>query len=762
MKTWRKMFAVCAAAIMALSTVGIMPAKASGKAIDFDLRSGYRLLEYTEPLSDWLQTMEIQSEESDYDSTLFDLDGDGAFDIAISMWVPSDYTYRYVLTPVPGGNIHGDFTLESDEEHRIVSFLGYSDDGEMISEEVSKLVFHFPNEPVRETYSVKVNGGKAFRGYWNENDEWTEEEVDSAAPGESIRFEEEKKTGQYLKEWNSQGISKGMTSSEGHAVRRFVMPAHDVSMTPVYGNQTPYTLEAGKTELIGSGWQPVTPVDCFLNSLSNSPFYKGTDGFFDVDGDGTDDLFLGPHKSQEDCSACLFSNLDSVTLTAPNDGPYWPVTLKWNKEAMYVIDMSNFFCYGWLSPKGSELLYKSLKTYELPDKTGFFDLDRDGSEDMYFNGYDIKALPTCSINGSVTIPADEDGVNHPVTFTVDTIPESSAFYKVSLVYENEPKAHIYHSGYPRFGEWFEQGDYVSVTPEPGYQFAEVKIDGNPYPLDSYDMEYGFGFEVQDHDTEVSVLLRNESGGITGYHTVTVEGDYSIPFKLDGSDYESLLSDAYVKEGDWVIILRNDRTADNYVSSWEVTGTDRYEIGVNVSLRLQMQDQDVYVKPVFGKVEPLTIDLTGGNYTVTEEMIEEIVSALGAGEFGASETVRKFDLNDDGKLDVRIDVRALEITPLDTYSCGDAYTLSEWYNKSGRYHPIKFVYNANGEKPTEEKKDPSKKASSKKSKKDSGSFNPLYILIPAEVLFIAALTGLIIWYRKRKKKPAENGGEQNEA
>ena len=160
------------------------------------------------------------------------------------------------------------------------------------------------------------------------------------------------------------------------------MPTQDVTLEPVYEKQQPYTIQLdGPNDFkIGNALLPIDAVDCFIASLRNSELYNYTD-YIDLDGDGTDDIYLGPHKNNESLSVCLFSNLTSYTLTAPNDGPYWPVTLSWKEETMFIVNPVSYMFGASLSINNGKLLYHSLKTYEVDEKKGFFDLDQDGSEE---------------------------------------------------------------------------------------------------------------------------------------------------------------------------------------------------------------------------------------------------------------------------------------------------------------------------------------------------------------------------------------------
>ena len=758
--------------LLVLGSLFLCPKSASAgneadeETLEFDLRDGYlRLVALDSNLGSILDSFRYGGEDSEF----FDLDGDGTADIKISTCYTVYYSYRGVLTPVFGGSIHGDFELKPTEEHPFRYTEWDYDAQKEVMHNVSSVVFHFPAEPVKEEYSLSGTGVK-FSRYVFENGEYVKKEITKAAPGEEIELLEDKKTGQYLKAWKTDGLPKddltevfpyetdaGESVKSIVAVRRFIMPAHDVTLEPVYENQRPYTIQVNGPNdyMVGNTEAPTNAVDCIIESLYNSEFCEDWEiGYCDLDGDGTDDIYIGPYKSDNSLNVCLFSNLTSYTEMAPNDGPYWPVTLSWKEEPTFTVDPAAMY-YATVSAKNGRLLYRSLKAYEVEGKEGFFDLDQDGTEDLQFNGYNIRTLSTGSVEETITIPAVEDGVNHPITFDLRDKSIQYEFHKCTIICENEGKFSINSDEFDYIGEWFEKGEYIRLIPGEGYEFAAILIDGDPLAQDYYESP---DIYVYDHDIEIRILFRTADGKIPGYHKVEVQGDYDILVQQEYDSVGPAQYSPYVKEGDWVIVHRNERKGDSYVASWEVTGVKDYTIGSNVSLKFQMQDEDVYVKPVFGKVEPLTIDLTNGPCSITDEILEDITLALGT---DSQITVQSFrcDLNGDKKNDIivtRVDKSTIQIKPLDDYSCGDTYELPEM-NQFGHYHPITFVFKAEAEEPepTGEPADASEK------KEDGDSFHPLYFIIPACVLLCGGVTTVLLVRRKKHAAKGEAVEEKQE-
>ncbi len=514
--------------MIAMGALRALPAKAGeaeGETLECDLRDGY--LRRTDSSGFIMQTILNSYRCGGEDVFLYDLDRDGTADVRISRWNKVNYDAHEVLTPVPGGSILGDYVLKATPEHPL-EYMTY-ENGPAVTHTVSFVVFHFPEEPVKAEYSLSGTGVAYFRDYTRDGDRITK-----AAPGEIIYLLEDKKTGQYLKEWKTDSYPKddlfymhsnyyedGTEADVAIAVRRFIMPAHDVTMTPVYEKQQPYTIQvdgpnvimAGDTGLIADG------IDCFIASLlhwdtSNIDTYTWYNmyTYYDLDGDGTDDICLGPYKSVHSLSICLLSDLTSYTLTAPNDGPYWPVTLTWKEENSYTIDPSYIY-YGSSSPRTGQKLYRSLKSYEVNGKTGFFDLDQDGSEDLFFEGIHFEYLSTCSIENSITIPGVTEGINHPVTFVVKEIPEEKSFHRVIVISENEGDYYIDYPDCARIGDWFEEGDYVSLCPGEGYEFNSISINGSKDYLDDYARAFRYEFEVINRDMVVRIQFRTKDGDI---------------------------------------------------------------------------------------------------------------------------------------------------------------------------------------------------------------------------------------------------------
>ena len=743
--------------MIAMGALRALPAKAGEteeETLEFDLRDGYLRMEYSD--TNRLESV-FSSFRCDDKDCLYDLDGDGTADIKLSVCLAIYYYYHDVLTPVSGGSILGDFVLKPTKEHPLSYNAWDSDAGENVTRTVTSLVFHFPSEPVKAEYSLSGANVKFFRRYLL-NEEYVTEQITKATPGEEVFLEEVKKTGQYLKAWRTDSILKdellftlwyGDEQKSTIAVRRFVMPAYDVTLEPVYEKQQPYTiqLDGPNDFMIGHAELALDAVDCFIDSLCNSELLKNSD-YIDLDRDGTDDIYLGPHKNDNSLSVCLFSNLTSYTLMAPNDGPYWPVTLKWEKELFYTYDEANQY-HGALSPKNSRLLYQSLKAFEVNGKEGFFDLDQDGTEDLHFDGRQLRTLTTCSVENTVTIPAVEDGVNHPITFNLQDKTSTHIFHKCTVICENEGKVSLNPYEWDLIGEWFEQGEYVCLTPGEGYAFADIQIDGNTVTLEDFDRSFFYDFCVPNHDFEVRILFQTENGEIPGCHRVNVDGGFAYIETENG--VEELFTGSYAGTGKKIVIYPETQYNGMVFDSWMVNGVDEYSIGEDSVLRFQMPDEDVTVRGRAKKPDAcMTIDLTRGSYILISNLFDDVLYSLNLDRPWTSED---YDLNGDGIKDIRIDPVNSKIWPCEGYSCGETYQI---FTHRGRFSSVIFIFPPE-EKPIETPGNGDEPAEQKNTREEDGdSFKLLYVLISAEVLLIAGLTGLIIWRRKKKKNPPTKG------
>jgi len=730
--------------------------------MEFDLRDGYLRLEKTNgPIWQILSPYRLDIEE-DYTGAMYDLDGDGSTDLRISTYYTIDYHYREVVTPIFGGSICGDYVIKAAPGQKI-EYTDFDENWNEVKCAVSSVVIRFPEKPVQAFYSLSGTGVKFYR-YVDINGQRVEEEIKQASPGEEINILEAKKTGEYLKEWKASGVPKddliqyGWTEdgNEGNtsvAVRWFIMPAQDVVLEPVYEKQQPYTVKVdGPNDfMVGDTEYMVSAVDCFLDSMWNSEFSKDwLSDWFDLDGDGTDDIYIGPYKSSYSLSICLFSNLTSYTLTAPNDGPYWPVTLSWEEEKAYTVDPDSMY-YGATSYKNGMLLYRSLKAFETKDREGFFDLDQNGSADLRFDGRSFDYLSTCSVKDTITIPAVQDGINHPVTFVVGEIPKKSEYYKVTLTVENEGEVKLGNGDWTKIGNWYREGDGISLVPEEGYELYKVKINDANVTLEEYEKMH-YIVDVPNHDIEIRVWLKpvggNDPGPIDDFDiTVTVEGGW-----IDGP--------AHVKSGDYVRIYPDCRSDGLYVSDWMVDGVMGWSYWEG-ELSFQVGDQDVYVTPNYRETKPLTIDLSDGAWDYTVDMLNCVCDAINLGPYDRH---LYYDLDGDGNMDIMAGSSQMKFTPLKTYSCGKSYTLTG--GTRGPYYPITFVYDPKEKEPDvtgtpEPTGEVDGKQDETAEKKDDRSFHPVYFIISGCVLLCGGLTAFLLIRRKKRAAKGEAVEEKQE-
>ena len=448
------------------------------KSIVIDLSNGYCVVPSS--VEDYLKEAGVAFSVSETSgSAMFDIDGDGVYDMSITPWSPFRYPsgLKAVATPCPGESGGKTLTVKP----RGTTWI--TNDGYQIIDVTEITITTGEKRTINEEYSVSVTGGYAIR-YVSGEDQWIPEKVTKAAPGERVYLITEAPSGQYLKKWNS-NIIRFLEEFPGETEITsywFVMPAADVSFTADYGTQVPATLEPGD-DIYYEG-DVSTPGSCFMQSILNAEWYDDM-GLYDLDGDGTDDIDVSSLWSGYTIHPCPLGSVSTYTAEGANDGPYWPVTAEIS-SGRYEITSDDILTMS-ISPKNTALLMKSLEEWKVAGKSGVYDLDKDGSDDFCINGYVF--LPTCSfIGSSVTIPASTEGIHHEIRFVCDE--PSKRHHSVTVITENEGNILLSYSGDLEYGEAYGTGCFweanrgVFLIPEEGYRIQSVKSDDVKIEKDS--------------------------------------------------------------------------------------------------------------------------------------------------------------------------------------------------------------------------------------------------------------------------------------
>lgn len=349
--------------------------------------------------------------------TFPDLDGDGTEDILFSQYTVRSYGFidELVAVPLPGGSINGAVTLKGTEDAPFAS-----------------ITFRLNNSKVKPEYKIQIKGGWAETEYYDEESEtFVKKTVTSAAPGTVIKIKADPLKGKYVNEWKASGISISGPKQDDDTqpyLGTFVMPAHDVSASPVTLNQKPYVLELERGAL-GEG---LTVYNIGAVEGLSEPFKDATDGLIDLDGDGLYDLLCEGWKSTMAYAApALHSTGREYKIEALNSGPNYPITIRYPEDA-YTLDLSEGVILGdYLNKDMLKKLRNNLKAYESTERRDYFDIDNDGQPDVRMAPDDsmLVVLESYSLGESFLIPASTGGINHSVTLLCKKAPE---YYSLEL------------------------------------------------------------------------------------------------------------------------------------------------------------------------------------------------------------------------------------------------------------------------------------------------------------------------------------------
>lgn len=284
----------------------------------------------------------LKHDDRAFPYTSYDLDGDGTWDVALSStayFYPVYGEFRYtcpgLLIPLPGRSVSGSTTVNlsvSPEQF----YDWYYQYGESVP-----VTFLFDEAETQPEYSITVSGGYAESA--NE-DRTVFTKVIKAAPGTPIRLSGDLLEGEYVSSWTGEYWSVfNRTDNDPYTGGWFYMPAADVTMTAVHKTQKPYTirLTGGYSKLDES---PLMMNDSVWESLTESLGIdpKAAYQVADIDENGTPDIacadFYSPTAIFDFSGPFYFIPLGTCsitgeyTVTAPNRGPYWPITFRFAKE----------------------------------------------------------------------------------------------------------------------------------------------------------------------------------------------------------------------------------------------------------------------------------------------------------------------------------------------------------------------------------------------------------------------------------------------
>ncbi len=169
------------------------------------------------------------------------------------------------------------------------------------------------------SHSITVTNGKAYT-----SDTYTTELTEAEA-GADVYVKATAQSGKYVTGWTSSQVTVGEAS-------RFTMPDEDVSVEPIYADQTEYTIDL-------SGAVQVTNEDVLWSFLwSQGKASLGSlPGSYDLDKDGNDDIdvtYTGGVAEFTLASTCNFSGV-IVASTHAIDGDNLPYKIIFNVPTTY-------------------------------------------------------------------------------------------------------------------------------------------------------------------------------------------------------------------------------------------------------------------------------------------------------------------------------------------------------------------------------------------------------------------------------------------
>lgn len=373
-----------------------------------------------ENIPGWLGVDRSLKTDND-DSIKLDLDKDGTYDVLFR----NNYNQEYgagdvIAVPIAGGSIKDKITLNGSGTSPIRS-----------------VTFILNNASIKQEYKIKISGGHA-RSYTYDaaEDRWDWKEVTSAEPGTPMTIcldDNMIKKGQYVKEWSSPDYPFPKRKPY-MVIGAFVMPAHDVTVSPVIEKQTPLTINLTRGDY-GKWYE-------FEQYEENGCFFEvtgitGDIATIDLNGDGIEDIYLSPNKSSNMiCALPVHSISKDITFNNPTDGKYWPITIHFPEPA-YTLDLSSGMvaCCNYGSGDTLIKLKENFKPFEMSGKDGYYDFDGNGQPDIRIMNWvdseeeSIVVLDTYSLGTSYVIPAAEGGFTKPITLSVKKAP---SFHSVTI------------------------------------------------------------------------------------------------------------------------------------------------------------------------------------------------------------------------------------------------------------------------------------------------------------------------------------------
>ncbi|MBO4697604.1 MAG: hypothetical protein J5643_10075 [Lachnospiraceae bacterium] len=699
-----------------------------------------------------------------YGDCAYDLDGNGTADLLVRVLTPNYAFYSADMeiygTPylVPSGecSIGGAYTVTLDKNSYYAKY--------------SPITFLFSEEPVKKEYSVSVENGRAKLAGGKE--------VSKAAPGETVYLTADALSGKYVDSWKCDAFDSALNRIRQNDYDQtyvpFIMPCRDVNWESVVKDQTPVTIDLSK-----GFWIAPTPEDAGMYWIEsvyyprNYRLVKNTDlskdgylyGKADLDGDGTADIIAGYFGSIEgpsgwNCNSYFVIPLSGnsikgeYTIAEPNDGPHGPYKIIFPTEPVgkkYRVTVTGGQA---LDEKGNRITEAAPGTIVIVNLLGHGPTEFEPDPEYYYLQNSSASwgspaaflMPACDIS---YIAEDEEGGGGrdrevTVAFSVSN-DEARWEYQVPV----EDRDAIYSAWdaleekYRDFGiDWNSNVISMRLNTLDEYMAGRAYAVLYPYPA-----------------TVRNVTVNFES------FPISVKGGTAH----DGRNYSEDI--VYGIPGHLITIEVNRSANDE----------THYAVPESENIYLEYHKEDLYegympnhsvnVSIVLKEGTPIVMDLNEGPFTYTDRMALCIYESLQKNTVSG-----KMDLDGDGNFDILINQEKKTIEALPEYSCGEEFRSS--YNNPGPYYPIIIRYGSNkgnsditpaptgDDKPTEAPdgnggSDSPENGQSAADERKEGKLNPLWIILPAAAVLLAAAGAFLFLRRRKSPEDSVKDGEEQE-
>ena len=378
----------CAEFTMPAADVTFAAEKGKQTPLTFDLTPGFCLGEQGAWEAPGLY--DIMPESANREERRFDLDGDGTEDVCyypltlLEIEGPNpcdDYIDHTYVIPLATSSIRGSYTLEGK------STSAYW-----------PLTFKFPDEPLKQFYSVTVTGGHA--------EDYTGRTINVATPGDWIRIVYDEKEGVIFEQEFMTFPEYENLNSPWHMRENVVMPACDIeyiALTHAPGKEQeeekyPITVING-----GAGYQFYEPItEAYPGEWIIVYPFAGPrdDGYYYTGNWSSDDVTLNDYKE------------GAMSIIMPDHAV--TVTAEIKKQEPVTVDLRSG------SAKVTWEIAVCLLDASGSEKT-FFDLNGDRTDDVIidFDNGIIKVLPNCTCTEPIELTGRTEGPYYPVTVLFD-------------------------------------------------------------------------------------------------------------------------------------------------------------------------------------------------------------------------------------------------------------------------------------------------------------------------------------------------------